>query len=57
MINLKMKPSVEEDVFWVKIWDSLIKPASQLQEMLGQGLWAIKAAPFAGYFLILSMTA
>ena len=52
-----MNPSVEEDVSWVETLDSLIKRAAWLQEMPGQGLLAIKAALFAGYFLILSMTA
>lgn len=57
MINLKMNPSVEEDVSWVETLDSLIKRAARLQEMPGQGLLAIKASLFAGYFLILSMSA
>lgn len=47
MIKLKTNPSVEEEVSWVEILDSLIKQAAQLQEMLGQGLLAIKAALFA----------
>lgn len=57
MINLKTNPSVEEDASWVKTLDSLTKQAAWLREMQGQGLLAIKAALFAGYFLILSMTA
>lgn len=57
MINPKMNPAVEEDVSGIKTLNSVIKQAAQLQEMPGQGLLAIKAALFAGYFLILSMTA
>lgn len=57
MINPKMNLAVEEDVSGIKTLNSVTKQEAQLQEMPGQGLLAIKAARFAGYFLILSMTA